>query len=232
MSLLKLSPSNLTVFRQCPLKFWGQRAGLIMWKDSPAKARGTAVHECLETAVSKGVQEVTVWPENMDVGYVHKVLGTIDQQKQLPGMQCYTEHEMAVDQNFKKREWRDDDVFLRAKADLLLVTPGSTALIGDWKTGKIYPGMDFQLRVEAILVHVLYQVPFMSWALFYVDQGRTKTGTVDFRQGLAPVDDILQLMRDCYTRSNQGGVFTAKKNQFCRWCDFYHTPYCSDSKEW
>ena len=229
MSLITFSPSNLSQYRLCPKKFWGQQTKMIVWKETRAKARGTAVHEALEIAVKDGIKRVSDWPSGLNVGYVQDTVRTL---RGIDGAKILTEHEMAVDKNFKSCGWWDGDAFLRAKADLLCLKPEEYALVGDWKTGKIYPDMDFQLRVEALLVHALYHVNVVSWMLFYVDQGQTKKGIVDFTQGFAQVQDILDLMLEAKKTMGQGGPYLAKKNQFCRWCDWYHTPSCQDSRGW
>lgn len=230
MALITFSPSNLSQYRLCPYKFWAQKTGLIKWKDSPQKARGTAVHASLEQAVKGGIETVKDWPSGLDVAYVQDTVRTVRGLAETTTI--YTEHEMAIDHSFKKSGWWDEETLLRAKADLLCVVPEQFALIGDWKTGKIYPDMDFQLRVESILVHALYKVKAISWMLFYVDQGQTKKGVVDFSNGLSEVQDILNLMKECRKASSQGGYFPQKKNQFCRWCEYYHTEHCTASESW
>ena len=231
MPLIVCSPSNLAQFQTCPLKFYGQRSKMMPWKETPQKKRGTEVHATLEKALNEGVQAVPVWPDGIKEMYTLTVLQRLKAIKDA-GATLYTEHEMCVTPEFKATDWWDEFALLRAKADLLLVVPGVSALLGDWKTGRIYEGMDFQLRTEALLVHVLYGVPVVNWSLFYVDQGQTKSGSVDFSKGIAPVQDVLDLIRVVQKTVGMGGPFYPKKNKFCKWCDWYHTEYCEESKKW
>ena len=231
MGLHVFSPSNLSQYHLCPKKFEGQRSKRIRWKPSPSKERGTAVHATLEKAMNEGIQAVPVWPDGINEMYTLTILQKL-RGIMAAGAELHTEHEMAVNHEFKPVGWWDSDALLRAKADLLLVVPGQSALLGDWKTGRMYPDSDMQLRTEAMLVHVLYGVPVVNWSLFYVDQGQSKSGVVDFNQGLGQVQDILALMKEAGNAVEQGGPFPAKKNKFCKWCDWYHTEYCEESKKW
>ena len=231
MGLVVCSPSSLAQFDACPRKFYGQRTKQIVWKETPQKARGTEVHAVLEKALNEGMQATPVWPKGINELYTTTVLQKL-RNIAAAGAELHTEHEMCITREFKSTDWWDDNALLRAKADVLLLVPGQAALIGDWKTGKIYPGSDLQLRTEALLVHVLYGVPVINWSLFYVDQGQSKSGTVDFTSGLAPVQDVLQLMKKVEQIVGQGGPFEAKQNKFCRWCDWYHSESCPESKGW
>lgn len=232
MALVTFSPSNIGQFHQCPRKWWGQREKLLRWKPSPQKERGTAVHETLEQALKEGPQAVQAWPTGLNAAYTQTTLQRLRGIAEA-GATLYTEHEMCVNHEFKAAGFWDDDALLRCKADILLVVPGQSALLGDWKTGRVYADSDMQLRTEALLVHLLYDVPTVYWALFYVDQGQTKEGRVDFTRGLAPVQDILNLMHDARAVAESGGPYRAKQNKFCKWCDWYHDDeYCSESTEW
>lgn len=231
MPLYVASPSNLSQYAACPKKFEGQRSKRIKWKESPSKVRGIEVHAALEQAMKNGIGTVPAWPDGMNEAYTLTILQKLRGIAEA-GATLHTEHEMAIDEGFKPSGWWDDGTMLRAKADLLLVVPGRSALIGDWKTGRMYADSDMQLRTEALLVHVLYAVPTINWSLFYVDQGQSKSGVVDFTQGLGQVKDILELMKSARTAVDNGGPFPAKKNKFCRWCDWYHTNNCMESGEW
>lgn len=233
MGLIVFSPSQLAQYRDCPRRWWGFRARLLQWKDSPQKARGTAVHESLATALMEGPEKVASWPEHMNVPYSQHVVQQV-RGLAASGMALHTEMEMCINEAFEMADWWDDDALLRAKADIVCKPEenGRAVFIGDWKTGRVYPGADFQLRVEALLAHVLYGAPQVHWALFYVDQGETKKGLVDFTKGIDAVQDVLELMRSMNTIAEQGGPYEAKQNKFCRWCDWYHTEHCTDSNKW
>lgn len=218
-----LSPSRLSQYSLCPLKFWGQVSGQLVWKDSPAKHRGTEIHDTLAQSLNSHAAPVSL-PEGVDNDYIAETL------EKLRNVDILVEHELAVTRDCKPAGWWDEDCFLRAKADFIILSPEGQlgAFIGDWKTGKVYPGMELQLETEALLVYALYHKPVVRWGLFYVDQGITKKGVVDFTQGLAPVKNVISLAKECWNALEQGGPFPAKKNQFCRWCDWYHRPdFCS-----
>lgn len=225
------SPSNMSSYQTCPRKFQAQSLTKeIQWKASKQKSRGTLIHNGLEKACKHGVQAVSTWPEGVDAGYVtQQVMDT--RQQVASGAQMYIEHELTINDKFKPTGWWDEDAMLRAKADMLILPPmadQNLADVIDFKSGRIYDTEDFQLRVEALLVHLIYQRPIVNYAYWYVDQGQTVDGSIDFRNGLAPVQDIIDLMKEM-RMTIRDGYFPPKKNKFCAWCDLTNTPGCNIS---
>lgn len=229
MPIIPLSPSNLGQYKLCPLKFWGQSIEkTIKWQPTPTKERGITVHATLEEVIQG--KPLTYLPDGVDIHYVTGVLSKIQTMRE-NGAKVLTEHEMSVTKDFKSCGWWDTDCLLRAKADVLILF-GDSAVIGDWKTGRIYNDSEFQLRVESLLVHALYKATKIYWSLFYIDQGKTKKGSIDFSTGLSSVMDILNLMKEARQSMQANGPYPAKKNQFCRWCPWYHTDDCAESSSW
>lgn len=230
MSLI-MSPSNILNHMKCPLQAWAMREKLIPWKETPQKNRGTSIHSALEEACNTNFA-LPVLPDGCDSAYVSDTLNLISNTGACHKLKLFTEHAMAVNRKMKKVEFFADDVFFRARADLLMLNLNKRfAIIGDWKTGKIYPESEDQMRLESILVTALYGVQVVHWKLFYVDQGKTKQGSVDFTKGLAPVKDLLDIMKDMQDLDRSNGPWVAKKNKFCKWCDWYHGD-CQDSNAW
>lgn len=227
MSLV-FSPSNLSTHVQCPRKFWGQSiAKTLKWKASQQKSRGTLVHNALEKAVKDGFDAVKNWPEGLDMDFVRQQVGLarglVD-----AGMSCYIEHEMCVDGRGNPVDWWDEHGIMRCKADTILVPPEGTELplfLIDYKTGRKWDDEDMQLRMEALIARMYYNHPIVQYAYWYVDSGETATGIIDFRNGMEPVQDILDALEDA-RQDMAANDFPPKKNRFCKWCGFYNTPEC------
>lgn len=216
-----LSPSNMSTYKQCPRRFQGQSiTGEIKWQFSQQKSRGTLVHSVVEAALRHGVQKVTNWPDGLDIYYTQNKVQEARQQVADGGM-VFIEHEMVIDNNFNPANdgWWADDAILRAKADSIIVPVDNEqpVKIIDIKTGKKWDTEDFQLRVEALLAHLIYKKPTVEYEYWYVDIGDTESGFIDFRYGFTPVQDIIDLMRDMKL-AIKNKDFPVKKNTFCKFC--------------
>lgn len=67
--------------------------------------------------------------------------------------------------------------------------------------------------------------PVVRYEYWYVDEGECVDGVIDFRNGLAPVKDLYDTMREM-GRAIKNNDFPATANKFCKWCDFYQTKDC------
>lgn len=173
-----------------------------------------------------------VLPEGVDVLYVADLMTKLKRLATEHKLIVLAEQDLAVTKTFKKTDFFADDVFFRARADLLMIKPGGFAVIGDWKTGKIYDYSKDQMRLEALLVSALYNIKIIHWRLFYVDQGKTVQGLVNLSQGLGCVKDLTDVMHEMQQLSASNGPWLAKKNKFCKWCDWYHKDECKESEAW
>lgn len=226
--MIVFSPSNLMQWQTCPRKFWGQSiAKLIKYKESAQKNRGMEVHTAIQNAMKYGLDRVTAWPDGLNTYYVQDMV-TECRKQMAEGAQLFIEHELVIDRGFRKapQGWWDENAYLRAKADALILPATSIPpLLVDIKTGKKWDSDDFQLRVEALLVHLIYDKDVVNYAYWYVDQGDTVDGSIDFRNGLGQVQDVVDAMKQMGIDLKLG-TFMPRKNRFCKWCDFFETSNC------
>lgn len=211
------SPSNMMAYRTCPRRFQAQYITKeIKWKASAQKSRGTIVHGDIEKAFCKGMSAVTRWDDNLDASYV---AGLVDSVRNIKG-QILIEKELVVTDKFKpSNDWWDGHAMLRAKADALILPDDGDPWLIDLKTGKKWDMEDFQLRAEALLVHLIYGKNVIRYSYEYVDIGERVEGVVDLSRGLMPVQDVVDTMRDI-KQAVRDNCFFAKLNRFCRFCDF------------
>lgn len=225
--MLVLSPSNMSSYLQCPLRFYAQSISKeIKWKPSKSKLRGTKVHGDIEKCVRLGWQHDIVWDTEIDLYYAQDRIDMANRLRQ-SGYKVLVEHEMAINKMGVSCGWWDETALLRAKADIVLVPPSlpNTLYVIDIKTGRKWDEDDFQLRIECLLAHLIYRVPVVTYEYWYVDDGQTVDGTIDFTNGLMPVTDIYDTMRQML-QDIKNNDFRPTRNKFCKWCDFYNTEKC------
>lgn len=217
------SPSNMISFRTCARRFQAQSITKeIKWKASTQKSRGTMVHGDIEKAFHKGPQAVTHWDDKLDTAYVSSLIDTV---RGIKG-ELFIEKELVVTDKFKpSTDWWDEHALLRAKADALIIPDKGDPWLIDIKTGKKWDTEDFQLRVEALLVHLIYGKNVIRYSYEYVDIGERVEGVVDMSRGLLPVQDVVDTMRDMKTAIRDNCFFPVR-NKFCRFCDFNGKTEC------
>lgn len=217
------SPSNLSTFRTCPRRFFGQNVEKsIKWHGTKQKSRGTLLHKFVQDAVKYGWPDTGMTDATADSGYTR---GVVDGLRSLNG-EIFVEHEMSMTAQGKSCDWWAGDAFLRARADIFVLPKDSSPIIiGDIKTGKNWDDDHLQLRIEALLAHIIYARPVVKYQYWYIDQGETEEGIIDFRNGLDPVRDIYDLLRSA-SLAVKNNDFPAVANIFCKWCDWHKKKEC------
>ena len=227
MKPIVLSPSNMDTFARCPLRFFGSSVSReIVWKASKAKSRGTLIHSQLEKCLRLGWQPQLSWDGQIDLSFARQMVE--DTRNLLGAYDLFIEHELAIDKMSRPCGWWDENALLRAKADAILIPkdPADPIRLIDIKTGRKWDDEDFQMRVEVLLAHLIWDNPRVLYSYWYVDEGMESDGFIDFNNGLGPVADIMELMRDMLL-SIKNSDYPARKNKFCKWCDWYQTPKCT-----
>lgn len=223
------SPSNIMVYKQCPRRFWGQSISHeIKYRPSKQKSRGMVLHEQIQDAIRDFNNfDALLSDTQIDTAFVHRMVSGAVYAKETD-YALHIEHEMCMSKYGDKLGWWDDRAFLRAKADVLLLPEKDDRVprVIDIKTGRHWDDTDDQLRLEALLVHIIYARPVVRYEYWYVDEGECVDGEIDFRNGLAPVKDLYDTMREM-GRAIRNNDFPPISNRFCRWCDFHQTKNCN-----
>ena len=223
------SPSNIMQWRTCPLKFWGQSISkLIQYKETPNKQRGIQAHTNIQQAIEQGVDSVTDWAIGMKMPYVLQLIDEVRAEVDA-GKILGIEKELVVDKDFRELPdgWWDDNAYLRARADVVLLPESAEepAFVGDIKTGRKWDNNDYQLRLEALLLHRIYGYKEVIYNYWYVDQGIDVHGSINFERNARAVADIVADLK-AMGQNIKDSIFFPKKNKFCKWCDFHDTKYC------
>lgn len=223
--MVVFSPSNLGTFRNCPRRFYGQSVSKeLKWVGSKQKSRGTAMHSFVQDAARYGWPDTGLTDTTVDASYTRALVERLHSAN----ADMFIEHEMAMTAHGKQCDWWAGDAFLRARADVFMLPSADSAdpiLVGDIKTGRNWDNDHLQLRIEALLAHIIYARPVVKYQYWYIDQGETEDGIIDFRNGLDPVKDIYDLLRQA-SLAVKNNDYPATPNKFCKWCQWYKQKEC------
>ena len=119
----------IDTFDQCPRKFYHKYILKEKDPETPALARGNAVHKALEHYMKYGYAK-----GDIDIGKFHPLADAVVRQAR--GKKLMVELKMGVLGNLEPCGFFDDHVYGRGAADVLIVDYPNAFLI-DWKTGKV-----------------------------------------------------------------------------------------------
>jgi hypothetical protein len=206
------SYSGITLFEQCPKKYYHMRVAKdISEPPSTAMMYGTDVHAAAEYYIRDGV------PLPEKYSYLNPLLEKLNTY---PG-QKHCELEMGlqrVDGRLLPCAFNDPNVWYRGIADLVIISPdGKMARIIDYKTGKSSRYADTkQLALMAACVFLHFPtVEHIKAALLFVvaeDLVKAEYDAPAAMHIFTELDDILT-QRDAAYESE---VFNPKKNFTCR----------------
>lgn len=158
--MLTHSHSSIKDFQGCARRYHQVKI-LKRFKSQPTEATtyGNLVHEAFE----KYLMEDTPLPEHLG-----KHQPVLDKIKSMPGDR-HCELKLGMRQDFTPCGFFDSDVWFRGIPDLLIVN-GTTAWVGDWKTGKSSRYADTsQLELMAAMAMVHFpEVQKVKGMLFFI----------------------------------------------------------------
>ncbi len=125
-----MSYSGLSLWRECPRKWFHRYKEGYYEPPGPAAVRGTEVHSDLELyfAAEEG-QEVQMKHHKILTPWLRKL-------SEFYGLGAEPEGEVAVDSNWKRVAWDSPDAYFRGIIDLRWRDENVVHIL-DWKTGRI-----------------------------------------------------------------------------------------------
>jgi putative RecB family exonuclease len=242
MEQLRLSPSRVNDFTNCP-QLYKYRAILNLPEEISLDAeRGKLVHAVLEDLFEFPRPERNVssalsllpqaWQKQLGEKPELEALVTnhkewIDRAESL--LQTYftledptgfesTYRELHLEKNFT------DEIYLHGYVDRLDVAPTGEVRIVDYKTGKApKPGWEekalFQLRVYALLYWRNEGVLPKLLQLLYLGDGKTIKSSPNEKE-LEATERILKNIGDEILTAIETDFFPTKKSRLCDWCSF------------
>jgi len=253
VKMMPLSPSSLNLFAQCPLKYEGRYIKKILKWDNNKESfiYGRLIHEGLEQRLKRGptfdllayfMQDAKKKnllhcedKFNAVVANTSQFLSNIDRMMR-DKWSVYVEREAVTDGEGRSCGWWDDTCFMRAKIDVLLVSPnGNEVIIVDWKTGKASSINEFQLDFIALTLVPEFGLRRYSALDFLVDSGKVKKFEVeaDIASPKYISENAYIQSKMCRTVQKIKGLMTAHTlNEFpatpsrlCRWCEMDSCQY-------
>jgi hypothetical protein len=140
------SYSKLKNFESCPKRHWHvDLAKDVQEEDSEQLTYGNTLHKVIADALSGKAK----LPDHFNhlQPWVNKVVDGATKGSVL------VEQQLAINADFGKTGWFDNDVWFRAVADVIKIG-GPVALVLDWKTGKILEdGIQLALTAATVFAH-------------------------------------------------------------------------------
>lgn len=214
---IALSYSRISDYLQCPYKFKEKYLDKTYPDDSnnPAFKKGTEIHKQLENYV-RGLSS----DKKISVGKeASNVLPMLD-RLHTNSLSMTPESQVAVNHEWQFCGWFDKSniVKFRAIIDLFVFVDEDTALISDYKTGKMYDldtSPTSQLKLTAAIILSNYP-QFKKVVCSYLYVEHKETVMQEFFQ--EDLEELRKPFNDLYDEIQREEEFKFKKNKYCNWC--------------
>ena len=242
MTQIRLSPSRVSEFNNCPRLYKYRVIELLPEPPSIDAERGTLIHTILEElfdlpavertydsattmAPSRWHDQVSQKPELTSLvlnekEWLDRVAALLKNYFILEKPESFeaTHREMHLEQDLTT------EVYLHGYVDRIDVAPTGEVRIVDYKSGKSpKPGWEekalFQLRVYALLYWRLHGVIPSLLVLHYLADARSVRSTPNERELLSTEKKLLQIA-DEILQAIEKDHFPPKPSKLCDWCFF------------
>lgn len=217
--LTAFSYSRLNAREECPKKYYAVSvAKSHKEEESEHTSYGTEVHLAFANYLKTG----KALPLHM-VQYT-KYLAEI---KKYPGT-FITEQKLAINASYEPTGWFDGDVYCRIISDLTILN-GTTAVMWDWKTGKIKD--DFtQLRLAGAVMFLLVpELQRIVLAYFWLKNKKITKEIMTRDQMPGVWSDLLPRIQ-AYQDAHAAMDFPPKPSWLCRYCPVNSCPHWEPRK--
>ena len=206
------SYSRWSDYDQCPSKFMYKHLMKLPDPGNAAMARGNAIHKLAEDFVKGKTKKLP--PE---------LAGVKDQIAHMRDNNAIAEQMWGFKNSWDwigRSGWFGDDVWFRAKADVVVTYDDDTLLLVDWKTGKKYLSNEDQVRLFALAGFKRFpNVTEVDTRLFYTDSP-ADDNEIQFTYTLADAKLIQKDWDKKVTPMFKDRKFAPKPNQWCSRCAF------------
>lgn len=206
--------SVVDMYRTCPKKYYHLKV-LKDFKDSDSSfaAEGKEIHEALKARVIDGS------PLPLQLRYLEPMASRFAEKEG----EKHGEVQLALNRNFEPCAWYDDECYVRAIIDLLIVN-GPHALVVDWKTGKVRPKADQLKLAAAVLSRQMPELKEFTLAFVWVKHKeitslKIEVGNMDdvWADWIEAADEIESAIKTT--------DFPAEPSPLCKWCPVESCPH-------
>lgn len=242
MDSLRLSPSRITEFNNCPQLYKYRVIDQLPEPPSLDAERGTLVHSILHDLFEAPREDRTFekalellpdrWQEQQKLKPELTELITsqkewVDRVKSLLNTYFLVEDPRTFDATHREIHLEDDLtplIYLHGYVDRIDVAPTGEVRIIDYKTGRSpKPGWEekalFQLRVYALLYFKQFGVLPRLLQLIYLGDGRI-VKTSPRQDDLVKVEQSLHLTAEEIFRAIREDLWPTRTSRLCDWCYF------------
>ena len=214
------SYSRLSVFEQCPKRYYYASIEKIPTPQHPAALRGTNIHNDAELYI-KGEGELTKPLEQFKEGFEQLREGYIDGDVSV-------EEDWAFDIQWQPAGWKEENTWCRYKIDAYVKKPDRTVVI-DFKTGRYMGNEETHEQQCALYAVATYHrdpsIENLQAELWYLDHGKISRHSYT-------VEEIKERQKVFHNRAlklTEATDYPAKASvQNCKWCHFGKIGVCSD----
>lgn len=140
------SYSALNKFETCPRQYYETKIAKNFSDVQASQGAGQDFHHAAEATLKTGD------PLPSHLRRYTPVVATVQQAVTKPGTTLAVEQKMALDKSLQPVPYFDKSVWVRAVADFVVTAPsGTSAVAGDWKTGKERPASSQLMLTAAVL---------------------------------------------------------------------------------
>lgn len=189
----------------CPAKAKYLYVDKLKEPDGPAAERGRLIHKMAEDYTNGVIKRLPV------------ELGAFPEEfKWLRKKKAECEKEWAFTRTWEPTDWFGADTWLRVKTDALVVT-GTSAVVIDHKTGKVYPEHKYQMSLYALATFIMQPtVDTVEARLLYLDKGTTDKE--DYERSEIPL--IIEAWEARIRALLVDDTFAPRPSYACKWCHF------------
>ena len=242
MSKIRLSPSRVNDFSNCPQLYKYRAIDQLPEKISLDAERGTLVHSVLEDLFDTPVPDRTIqkaveilplrWRDQLDAKVELESLVT-DSKEWLDRAEALLQNYFNLEEpnSFEPthRELHlemdlNDDVYLHGYVDRLDIASSGEVRIVDYKTGKApKPAWEekalFQLRVYALIYWRTTGVIPRLLQLIYLGSGQLLRNSPSDADLISTEKVLVRISEEIETAMNED-KWTPKPSRLCDWCSF------------
>lgn len=208
------SYSVLSMYDTCPKKYYHIKVAKdAADDDSKFAGEGKAIHDALYQRVVHGK------PLPLPLRYLEPLA------KRFAGVkgEKHGELQLALNRNFDPCDWFAKDTYVRAIIDLLIIQ-GDTAVIVDWKTGKVRP--DFaQIKLSAaVLARQMPEIKKFKLAFVWTKHNEVTPITMGAEHMADVWTDMLERANEI-EEALKTTTFPAQESPLCKWCPVKQCPH-------
>lgn len=208
------SYSALTTYELCPKKYWHLYVMRdVKDADNQASADGKAIHSAMYQRVVKGK------PLPLNLRHYEKTAAKFA----AANGEKHGEMKLALNRKFEPCDYFAPDVYVRVVIDLAIVQ-GKTAIVVDWKTGKVKDDPTQMALNAAVLARWMPEITTFK-TLFVWLQSSNITPKDYTVASFTPVWTDLLPRVGKIEEARKTTTFPAKEGRLCGWCPVTTCPH-------